>query len=334
MISIIMPVYNVEAYLNRCIDSIIVQTYNHFELLLIDDGSTDRSGTICDDYARQDARIRVFHTKNSGASSARNIGLDEYRGEYVVFFDSDDWIEPQMLEKLHNAIIASHADMAACDVYNVRILENGKYKRVCGKKWGDLKKDTVLQGEKAVYQIMFKSATLWNKMFSRLLIGTERFNTAMTYAEDTDFLFRILKKIKTCVFLPYIGYNYVYNRAGNVVSSLKTEKILEHIRNTEQLYDDMKAIHLGSLGVYRLYMVLNRHLCRINGNQITDKTNRILFARIHKAALYPAFSDILSFLTSGKYDSKVKLQYLLICISPCARVLYRKLKGKSADDVI
>ena len=71
MISIIMPVYNVEAYLNRCIDSIIVQTYNHFELLLIDDGSTDRSGTICDDYARQDARIRVFHTKNSGASSAR-----------------------------------------------------------------------------------------------------------------------------------------------------------------------------------------------------------------------------------------------------------------------
>ena len=156
----------------------------------------------------------------------------------------------------------------------------------------------------------------------------------MTYAEDTDFLFRILKKSKTCVFLPYAGYNYVYNRAGNVVSSLKSEKILEHILNTEQLYDDMNEVHLGSLGVYRLYMVLNRHLCRINGNQITDKTNRILLARIHKAALYPAFSDILSFLTSGKYNPKVKLQYLLICISPCARVLYRKLKGKSADDVI
>ncbi len=96
-ISVIVPVYNVEQYLPRCIDSILAQTFTDFELLLIDDGSRDNSGKICDEYAEKDSRIRVFHKENGGVSSARNVGLDNTCGEYVSFIDSDDWIGPSFL---------------------------------------------------------------------------------------------------------------------------------------------------------------------------------------------------------------------------------------------
>ena len=99
-ISVIVPVYNVEKYLSRCIESILSQTFTDFELLLIDDGSTDRSGEICDEYAKKDTRIRVFHTKNRGVSAARNLGLDNAKGEWISFVDSDDWVEDDYLRTL------------------------------------------------------------------------------------------------------------------------------------------------------------------------------------------------------------------------------------------
>ena len=99
-ISVIVPVYNAEKYLHRCIDSVLAQTYKDFELLLIDDGSKDSSGTICDEYAAQDARVKVFHKENGGVSSARNVGLDHARGEWIMHLDGDDWIEHDMLERL------------------------------------------------------------------------------------------------------------------------------------------------------------------------------------------------------------------------------------------
>lgn len=98
-ISVIVPVYKAEAYLHRCVDSIIAQTFTDWELLLVDDGSPDRSGDICDEYASKDARIRVFHKENGGVSSARQKGLDEAIGEYTIHADPDDWVEPTMLEE-------------------------------------------------------------------------------------------------------------------------------------------------------------------------------------------------------------------------------------------
>ena len=100
-ISVIVPVYNVEKYLHKCIDSILVQTFTDFELLLIDDGSTDKSGDICDEYAVKDARVRVFHTENRGVSAARNHGLREASGDWICFVDSDDWVENCYLEYLY-----------------------------------------------------------------------------------------------------------------------------------------------------------------------------------------------------------------------------------------
>ena len=111
-ISIITPVYNVEKYIHRCIDSILAQTFTDFELLLIDDGSKDNSGKICDEYAKSDKRIRVFHKENGGVSSARNLGVDEAKGEYISFIDPDDWIELNMYEEIFNFVDENNVDVA------------------------------------------------------------------------------------------------------------------------------------------------------------------------------------------------------------------------------
>lgn len=117
-ISVIVPVYNVEKYLSRCIDSILSQTFTDFELLLIDDGSADSSGKICDEFAMKDERIRVFHKENGGVASARQLGVDEAKGVYSIHADGDDWVEPNMLERMYLKIIETGADMVITDYFS------------------------------------------------------------------------------------------------------------------------------------------------------------------------------------------------------------------------
>ena len=116
LISVIVPVYNTEKYLDRCIQSILGQTYSNIELLLIDDGSTDSSGEICDKYAQQDSRVRVFHKENGGASAARNMGLDKANGSWIAFVDSDDWIDPEMYSEMYSLAVAESVDAVYCDI--------------------------------------------------------------------------------------------------------------------------------------------------------------------------------------------------------------------------
>ena len=116
-ISIICPVYKAEKYIHKCIDSVLAQTFTDFELLLIDDGSPDSSGQICDEYAERDSRVRVFHKENGGVASARQVGLDNACGEYTIHVDPDDWVEPNMLEELYAKAKETDADMVICDFW-------------------------------------------------------------------------------------------------------------------------------------------------------------------------------------------------------------------------
>lgn len=116
VISVIVPVYNVEPYLRQCIDSILAQTYTDFELILVDDGSPDNCGAICDEYAKQDARIRVIHQENGGLSAARNAGIDAAQGDYLTFIDSDDWVKNSHIENLYMCVKIHSADIAVCDL--------------------------------------------------------------------------------------------------------------------------------------------------------------------------------------------------------------------------
>mgnify|MGYP006066390929 CR=1 FL=1 len=115
MISVICAVYNAEKWLDRCVNSVLGQTYKDLELLLINDGSTDRSAEICENYARLDSRVKVFHKTNGGVASARQVGIDNMNGDYIIHADADDWMEKDMLKRLWDAALQSNADIAICD---------------------------------------------------------------------------------------------------------------------------------------------------------------------------------------------------------------------------
>lgn len=122
LISIIIPVYNVQNYLRECIDSVIAQTYKNLEIILVDDGSPDKSGEICDEYSKKDARIKVIHKENGGLSDARNVALDIAKGEYIGFIDSDDYVEKDMFETLHTLAVEHNAEISSISFY--KTLEN------------------------------------------------------------------------------------------------------------------------------------------------------------------------------------------------------------------
>lgn len=188
-ISVIIPVYNTEKYLRRCIDSVLAQTYQDFELLLIDDGSEDSSGAICDEYAARDSRVKVFHKENGGVSSARNLGLDNARGEWITFVDSDDYIEEKFLKSFEGNL---DADLV---VGNMIICEDGKSRRDIGAH--------IVPGKYSPIQSVLKGnltnhafCAPWGKLFRKDCIGDLHFDVRMTICEDTKFVYNYIAKAK------------------------------------------------------------------------------------------------------------------------------------------
>lgn len=217
-LSIIVPVYKVEKYLPRCIDSILAQTFGDFELILIDDGSPDGCGRICDEYARKDKRIVVIHQKNMGVSAARNAGLDIARGRYIGFVDSDDWIEPQMYEVMMDAIRENGADMAVCGVRYAD--EDGKFTRADRLSEGVYSRDGLLEDVFAMPNKL--GGGCCNKVFDASKTASVRFKVGMTIAEDALYLFDCFMRIDGAVKIGDALYN-VYERCG---SATRTDSMI------------------------------------------------------------------------------------------------------------
>ena len=229
MISIIVPIYNTEKYLDRCIQSILSQTYTDFELLLVDDGSTDSSGTICDKYAEQDSRVRVFHKENGGASSARNIGLDNANGEWVKFVDEDDYVLPEFLSIFIN--ICNGEDLLIQGILpDYSISKDYIIKKASIDYSGNIQ--NCLIG--FIGCEMFGS--LCNKLFKRSIIESNklRLNETFSFLEDEEFLLRYLTLSKTVCSISKSGYVYLvpnwdkYNGAENlpVINSMYRSVVL------------------------------------------------------------------------------------------------------------
>ena len=176
-LSVIVPVYKVEKYIHKCIDSILNQTFTDFELILVDDGSPDNCGKICDEYAKRDARIRVIHKENGGLSDARNFGIDAAKGEIIGFVDSDDIIDANMYGDMIRYMDEHDLDVVCADTYVVR---NDK------KKFNPrYKKDMIFEGQNAVKEIL--DGTLdnaaWNKIYKRKVIGNVRYPKGRIYED-------------------------------------------------------------------------------------------------------------------------------------------------------
>ena len=235
-VSIIVPIYNVEKYLPKCIESIINQTYKNLEIILVDDGSPDNCAKICDEYAKKDNRIKVIHKPNGGVSSARNAGLDIATGEYIGFVDPDDFIAPEMYEQMLEAIKTANADLAICG-FNV-VHEND---------FSILKSNTLpikklIGVENCIFDLFSLEGfsirpCVWNKLFVNKLISNQRFDTNYSISEDLLFFIHYLLKINNIIYVTSPLYNQT-NRSTSVThNSQKVEDIRKTVIADKKAYD-------------------------------------------------------------------------------------------------
>lgn len=216
MVSVIVPVYNAESTLRRCADSILEQSYPDLELILVDDGSKDASPLICDSYMQKDARVRVIHKPNSGASATRNLGIAEARGHYLQFVDSDDWLTPDATEKLVAAAEAHQADLVIADFYRV----SGK---LVASKHRVMPVGVMTRREYASKMMenpaSFYYGVLWNKLYRRDLVVQHHLemNPALRICEDFMFNLEYLRVARYIVAVPSPVYYYVRTK-NSIVS--------------------------------------------------------------------------------------------------------------------
>lgn len=232
LISIIVPVYNTELYLNCCIDSILSQTFTDWELLLINDGSTDKSGDICDDYAQKDSRIRVFHKYNEGPSSTRNYGINRALGEYIIFLDSDDyWINKDILSLLIEKAESENLDVVRGEFVNVDV--KGKQLYTPDLPEGNLKlKNQILSSYEMMKYVMNGRFFSWLFLLRKSAIGSLRFDENLKYQEDMAFFVKFFSKNCRCGYLPIQFYAYRQRE-----SSLVSTPCISNLENSFALCD-------------------------------------------------------------------------------------------------
>lgn len=214
LISVIVPVYNVEQYLNQCVESLVKQVYKNIEIILVDDGSTDNSGVLCDKWVANENRIRVIHTENHGLSAARNVGIKNAKGTYISFVDSDDWVEIDFLETLVQNIQIYDADISSCGM-----------KKDYGNTKFDFNKDkeSVCISQKQMFHEILCNEYVYgyvcNKLFRKELVDGNLFDENLFSQEDMDFTMRYLQKCKKCAYTESEYYHY-RQRGGSMTGEI------------------------------------------------------------------------------------------------------------------
>ncbi len=214
-ISIVIAAYNIEAYIERCMNSVRGQSYRNLEIIVVDDGSTDGTGALCDRFAAEDARVHVIHKKNGGPADARNAALEQIKGSYVGFVDGDDWIDRDMYAVMYAAMKEQDADIAVC-----------RYRQVHSTYTEDLSADraVLFEGQEALEYYVRESDeypirnAVWNKLYRREILESLVFPTGKWY-EDIMFTTMALSCIKRCVYLDTAYYNYIIDREGSIMNT-------------------------------------------------------------------------------------------------------------------
>jgi glycosyltransferase involved in cell wall biosynthesis len=220
-ISIIAPVYQVEKYIGQCIESVINQTFKNFELILIDDGSKDKSGNICDEYAKRDKRIHVVHTENKGAASARNKGLDLATGKYIAFVDGDDYLAENMLDKLYKVITQENCDVVVCDFLNLHANSD--------KDFSLQLSDSKVSGREILSHLKNQKnygvwTIVWNKLYKKEILKDLRFPEGKYFEDEifSDQLYLICNEVQVISDVLY------YHRVLET-STMNTQKIRNYL---------------------------------------------------------------------------------------------------------
>ncbi|OUP32154.1 glycosyltransferase [Bacteroides sp. An19] len=281
LISIIIPIYNAEHFISRCIESVLSQKNTNFELLLIDDGSTDKSKFICDEYARKDSRIHVIHKQNGGVSSARNLGLDKAKGEWVSFVDADDYLSDDFLN-----IEPAHVD---CEVIqkSYNIIENISTPQV-----HKIKKSQIISGQNRVISFFVnkRNNELWNKIIKRNVIKDRKFDENTKIGEDMLFFATLLKDISHYALSSIGYYNYVKND-GSAMKRINDNRAERYEILKQNIQKIRKACGDNTISdsiIYRSY-ILN-----LLNNSVTSK-DKIFAEEVFKSIKKRSLSYLSSF---------------------------------------
>lgn len=248
MISVIVPIYNVEKYLNRCIESIVNQTYRDLEIILVDDGSTDHCGEMCDDWVRKDERIKIIHKENGGLSDARNAGMKIANGNYIAFVDSDDWIDLFMYEHMMRIMNANQSEIVSCGFRKVQKKELGNEPSEI--QWKQYDAESALKAmitEKGLNQVV------WNKLYERSIIDGIWFEKGKCN-EDEFWSYQVIGRAKRITAIKNVYYNY-FQREDSIINEIYSLKRLDGLEGKEnrQKYIDRYYPRLSGISRLNLF---------------------------------------------------------------------------------
>lgn len=266
LISVIIPVYNVQPYLERCVSSVCSQTYSNLQIVLVDDGSTDESGSLCDKLSEADSRIQVIHKDNGGLSDARNAGLEMAKGEYISFVDSDDWLEPEFFELLLCAILRFSADIAGCEYRRCSVMEPFDHSSEEGR-FIAYDRITAMEGL-IVNQIQ---QVVWNKLYVKSILRGLRFEKGK-YHEDEFWSYQVFARIRKYVSVDYVGYHY-FQRTDSIMGEKYSLKRLDAVKAKvlRQKYLNNSMPELAVVGRRNLFFTCLYHgqsaLKDLSGNE-------------------------------------------------------------------
>ncbi len=317
LISVIVPVYNVEEYLDRCVESIVNQTYKNLEIILVNDGSTDNSGEKCDEWLKKDNRIKVIHKQNGGVSSARNVGLEDAKGKYITFIDSDDYVLENYVENLSNLI--------GEDTRVVRIILNSNFEelKVYSQRFFDIFENTG-KFNTACFQLIEKQLLMENKI---------RFNEKAGFGEDLLFSIHTMIAAKTIKIAHFDGYKIFYN-ANSITKKIDKDLMKKNIYELSVVYNEIYSNFNKEIENFRtnkFFEEVNGQLLKISlnfsisykefcqlMNEIYQNLNTILFEKFDRNKQYKTtnktFIDCL-------VKRRIKLYYVLM-------IIRKKLKGQ------
>lgn len=306
IISVIVPVYNSELFLEKCINSITTQSYANLEIVLIDDGSTDGSVALCDSYGEKDERIKVVHQKNSGVSKSRNNGLDLITGSYVTFVDSDDWIEPSMIEELYDALCRYKADFSEC----------AYYKNKGSSEESELRYDieTFLTKEQLMKDILSGKAmsVVWGKLYKKSIFDDGiRFPNNRVY-EDTRIVPEIGDRCTSSVYLSRALYHYLLHEKS-ITHTITMRNSIDFWLAHKELYDcysyryeEYKVLCVNNCLIAAMWVLSQADSVYESQNQNIGDILRDInkFAHSHK-------KEVLSL--SSAYSWKAKARIIIAC---------------------
>lgn len=320
MISIIVPIYNVEKYLSKCIKSIINQTYKDLEIILVDDGSTDNSGKICDEFAIKDNRIKVIHKKNAGVSSARNQGLDKANGDYIAFVDSDDYIEKDMYEKMVNVMNKYDVDIVSCNYNHV----NEKI-----EPFFILDKDEYINNKTELIEKVFQyknyDMILFNKLYKKYIWKDIRFPLGINLAEDLMMLYPTINLANRFYCIKEALYNKIERREG-LTNSIRIEDYVNNIVAYEDFLINVKKNE--KLDFKRIYICCSDGLFR-HYKHLLDYIyiyNSLEYENLKKEVEYKLIDMYNQGILSKKNQKKIFLLKLNKNLYKKYRVLSNKWK--------